>query len=76
MADTNIIVTKCRVCCQECENEKDRQEHKKEKHSTEEVFKCDDCESVFRSKSKLAEHAVTHKKYECDKIFRYESLLD
>ena len=70
---------KCRVCGQECENVKDLQEHKKEKHSTEEVFKCGECERVFRSESKLAEHAATHKKYECDecdKIFRYESLLD
>ena len=69
----------CKICEQECSNIKDLQEHKKEKHTTSEDFKCDDCDKIFKSQKKLDDHEKTHEKFECDecdKVFQYEGLLE
>ena len=54
---------KCKVCDQECENIKDLQGHKREKHADGNIFKCDDCEKVFKSETKQKEHEKIHTKY-------------
>ena len=70
---------KCIFCEQECENIKDLQKHKEEKHATLTEFKCGECERCFKSEKKLEDHKKTHEKFECDecdKIFKYERLLE
>ena len=53
------------------------QKHKKEQHTIDTGFQCEDCERSFKSEKKLEDHERFNAMFEMDdsdKIYKYESL--
>ena len=70
---------KCQKCSKKSENVNNLKGHlkkQKELPSTEEIYKCSECEKQFNEEWKINAHMKMHKKYECDKCEKKFKYLD